>query len=245
MIDRLGSSFDLLIHINHFSSGLLTQLPWCIKFACDLTTWLSNALSSLPVFQILFDQAQRSVKQQLQNFVKEWVNLSLAVLQSGFPCRPLNYSTQVEESPEPWSLDVPLMPPKNLFGIFKYLTEYKLLQPKYAVTDVSWAMQPEVTCDLTLTPRVRSKYPKFATLFVCDPVVKLFLPISCVSCQGCSQVQGHQEELRPGARGPGNRAGEERSGAEEQASRGGGGRRHAQHHAQVLQTPRSGLRAAG
>uniref|UniRef100_A0A671TSQ9 Arf-GAP with coiled-coil, ANK repeat and PH domain-containing protein n=1 Tax=Sparus aurata TaxID=8175 RepID=A0A671TSQ9_SPAAU len=30
-----------------------------------------NALSSLPVFQILFDQAQRSVKQQLQNFVKE------------------------------------------------------------------------------------------------------------------------------------------------------------------------------
>lgn len=35
-------------------------------------------------------------------------------------------------------------------------------------------MQPEVTCDLTLTPRVRSKYPKFAILFVCDPVGKLF-----------------------------------------------------------------------
>ena len=46
----------------------------------------------------------------------------------------------------------PCCPQKNLFGIFKYLTEYKRLKPKCAVTDVSWTMQPEVTCDLTLTP---------------------------------------------------------------------------------------------
>lgn len=59
----------------------------------------------------------------------------------------------------------PWCPPKNLFGIFKYLTEYKLLQPKYAVTDVSWAMQPEVTCDLTLTPPCSVEISK-----VCDSV---------------------------------------------------------------------------
>lgn len=34
---------------------------------------------SFHLFQILFDQAQRSVKQQLHNFVKEWVNLQLMV----------------------------------------------------------------------------------------------------------------------------------------------------------------------
>lgn len=55
-------------------------------------------ISSFLLFQILFDQAQRSVKQQLHNFVKEWVNLQFMVLQSGVPAeRCIKDSTQVEE----------------------------------------------------------------------------------------------------------------------------------------------------
>uniref|UniRef100_A0A671TV62 Arf-GAP with coiled-coil, ANK repeat and PH domain-containing protein n=1 Tax=Sparus aurata TaxID=8175 RepID=A0A671TV62_SPAAU len=51
-----------------FVNGIRDLSQQCKK---DEMISVSNALSSLPVFQILFDQAQRSVKQQLQNFVKE------------------------------------------------------------------------------------------------------------------------------------------------------------------------------
>lgn len=72
-----------------------------------------------------------------------------------------------------------------------------------------------------------------------------FLCVCVHLCQGCSEVQGNQEALWPGAGGHGNSTDEERPGAQEQATRGWRSHQRAQHHPQVFQTPRSGLRSTG